>query len=86
MVVIKKTDQQENFSYEKLANSVRAANAETGEPLDVELLLMEFQNLVANNDYVTTGQINVIVYGLLYAKNALQTLKNYAEYKKQPQP
>lgn len=82
MDVIKKSNIEEKFSYEKLANSVASANEGTDETLDVELLLTEFQNIVANNDYVTTGQINVIVYGLLYSKGAMQTLKNYAEFKK----
>lgn len=82
MDVIKKSDEQEKFSYEKLAGSIQAANEDTGEPLDVELVIAEFQNLVVDREFITTGQINVIVYGLLYSKNAPDTLKNYAEYKK----
>lgn len=82
MVVIKKSDVEEKFSIDKLAASIRAANADTDDSLDIELLIAEFQSLVVNNDYITTGQINVIVYGLLFSKNALQTLKNYAEFKK----
>lgn len=86
MVVIKKSDQQEKFSYEKLARSVASANeeanaADAGEALDVELLIAEFQNIVADKEYITTGQINIIVYGLLFSKGALQTLKNYAGFK-----
>lgn len=82
MVVIKKSDVEEKFSIDKLTASIRAASAEAGEPLDVELLLAEFQSLVVNNEYITTGQINVIVYGLLFSKNAMQTLKDYVEFKK----
>ena len=82
MIVIKKSDQEEKFSYEKLGYSIRAANAETDEPLDIELLLAEFQNIIADNEYITTGQINIIVYGLLYAKGAEKTLHQYAQHKK----
>lgn len=82
MIVIKKSDQEEKFSFEKLSFSIHSANADTEEPLDIELLMAEFQNIVANNEYVTTGQINIIVYGLLYAKGATKTLQNYAEFKK----
>ena len=81
MIVIKKSDQEEKFSFEKLSHSILAANEGTGESLDIELFMAEFQNIVADNDYITTGQINVIVYGLLYSKNAMGTLKNYAGFK-----
>lgn len=80
MVVIKKTDQQEKFSLEKLALSIRGANANTQEALDVDLLAAEFQNIVIDKDFITTGQINVIVCGLLYTKGAMETLKNYNEF------
>ena len=82
MDVIKKSDVLEKFSYEKLTHSILVANAETGEELDVQLLVAEFQNIVADMEQITTGQINVIVYGLLYAKKALKTLENYSGYKK----
>lgn len=82
MDVMKKNDVQEKFSYEKLAGSIQAANDDTGEALDIELLVAEFQNIVADKEFITTGQINVIVYGLLFSKRTMQTLKNYAEYKK----
>ena len=81
MDVLKKSDQQEKFSYEKLAFSIGAANADTGEALDIELLLAEFQNIVADKEFITSGQIYVIVCGQLYAKGALNTLKKYSEYK-----
>ncbi|NLW80007.1 MAG: hypothetical protein GXY32_11455 [Ruminococcaceae bacterium] len=82
MIVVKKSDAEEKFSFEKLGKSIQAANADTNEPLDIPLLFAEFQNIVADNEYITTGQINVVVYGLLYSKNAMQTLKNYADFKK----
>lgn len=82
MIVVKKSDAEEKFSFEKLGASIQSANADTNEPIDVTLLLAEFQNIVADSEYITTGQINVIVYGLLYSKDATQTLKNYAEFKK----
>lgn len=81
MDVLKKTDQQEKFSYDKLGLSIRAANSGTDEPLDIELLLAEFQNLIADKDFITTGQIYTVVAGQLFTKGALKTLKNYAEFK-----
>ena len=83
MVVIKMSDQEEKFSLEKLARSISAANADTNEPIDLEMIMAEFQNLIVDNEYVTTGQIKIIVYGLLYSKKAMNTLKNYAEFKEQ---
>lgn len=81
MYVIKKSDEKEKFTYEKLSRSIQAANENTGEDIDIALLLAEFMNIVVDKSDVTTGQINVIVYGLLFSKGALKTLKNYAEYK-----
>lgn len=81
MVVVKKSGEEEKFSYEKLTHSVLAANMGTDEPLDVGLLAAEFQSLVVDNEYITTGQINVVVYGLLYSKKAMKTLENYAGFK-----
>lgn len=82
MLVLKKSNEEEKFSYQKLAHSIMAANKDTEETLDVELLLAEFQNIVVDKEFVTTGQINVIVYGLLYSKKATKTLQNYADFKK----
>ena len=82
MFVIKKSDEQEKFSLEKLVHSVAAANAETDESLDLDLLAAEFQNIVADMEYITTGQINIIVYGLLFSKGAMQTLQHFAGFKK----
>lgn len=81
MYVVKRSDEQEKFSFEKLIQSIRVANADTEEAVDIELLIAEFQNIVADKEYITTGQINIIVYGLLFSKGALQTLKKYAEFK-----
>lgn len=81
MMVLKKSKEEEKFSYEKLTRSILAANEGTGETLDTELLVAEFQNIVMDKEDITTGQINVIVYGLLYSKRAIKTLENYAEYK-----
>ncbi len=81
MIVLKKSDVEEPFSYEKLILSIKAANDETDEALDIELLIAEFQNIVADMEQITTGQINVIVYGLLYAKKATQTLEHYSKFK-----
>ena len=82
MIVMKKSDEQEKFSFEKLSRSIQSANSETDEPLDIGLLLAEFQNITADMEQITTGQINVIVYGLLYAKQATKTLEQYAQFKK----
>lgn len=82
MIVIKKSDKQEKFSFDKLSLSIRAANANTEDSLDIPLLIAEFQNIIVEKDYITTGQINVIIYGLLYSKKAFQTLKNFSEYTK----
>lgn len=81
MNVIKKSDVQEPFSFEKLGRSIQVANKEADEPLDISLLLAEFQNIVADMEQITTGQINVIVYGLLYSKKATKTLESYAGFK-----
>lgn len=81
MVVIKKSNEEQPFSIEKLALSIKAANMNTDEPLDVELVVAEFRSIIVDNDYITTGQIAVVVYGLLYSKGAFKTLYNFAKYK-----
>lgn len=82
MMVVKRSDQQEKFSLEKLSISIAAANSETQEKLDIGLLLAEFQNLVVDKEYITTGQITVLVCGLLYTKGARETLEHYYDFVK----
>lgn len=82
MVVIKASDNQEEFSFHKLILSIKAANENTDEPLDIDLLKAEFQTIILDKEFVTTGEIKVIVYGLLWKNNAVQTLKNYTDFSK----
>ena len=82
MLVFKKSDVQEEFSSDKLAHSILTANAKTEEAIDIKLLMAEFKNIVMDKEDITSGEIEVIVYGLLYSKGAVQTLESYSEYKK----
>ena len=83
MLVYKKSDVQEEFSADKLARSILSANSETEETIDINLIMAEFRSIVIDKEDITSGEISVIVYGLLYSKGAVQTLEKYAEHKKQ---
>lgn len=80
MIVIKMSREEEQFSLDKLSQSIGAAHADTEEALDIDLLVAEFQSIIVDKDFLTTGQVKAIVCGLLYVKNALQTLENYAKF------
>lgn len=81
MVVIKRSREEEPFSREKLSLSIKAANRDSGEAIDDDLIAAEFQNIVMDKDFVTTGQITAIICGLLYTKGMLKTLENYGKPK-----
>ena len=82
MKVIKKSGKQEEFSVKKLLNSIRAANAGTDEPLKPALIEAEFQQIIKGKELITTQQIDIIIYGLLYSKGLAGTLENYITYEK----
>lgn len=82
MNVIKKSGVQELFSPEKLARSLEAANTSTKESIDIPSLLTQFQQIVAEKTKITTQQINIIVFGLLYSSGHLSTLTRYQSYEK----
>jgi len=82
MTVVKKSGRKEEFSTEKLSNSLRAANIGTDELFDMASLTAEFQQIVQGKKLITTKQIDIIVYGLLYSKGFLQTLLKYISYDK----
>lgn len=82
MTVVKRSGKHEEYSTNKLANSIRSANEGTGEPLKVTFLLSEFEQIVKGKELISTQQIDIIIYGLLYSKGLLQTLDNYISYDK----
>lgn len=82
MTVIKKSGRKEEFSVEKLSNSIKAANMSTDESLNITLTVAEFQQIVKGKELMTTQQIDVVVYGLLYSKGLLKTLMKYVDYDK----
>lgn len=82
MTVIKKSGRKEEFSPEKLSHSIKAANAKTNELLEISTMLAEFRQIVSGKELITTKQIDIITYGLLYSTGLLQTLINYVSYDK----
>lgn len=82
MIVIKKSGRKEDFSSQKLASSIRSANQKTDETVDVNSLVYDFDRIVSGKDLITTKQIDIIVYGLLYALGHLQTLIAFVSYDK----
>lgn len=82
MTVVKRSGKHEEYSSKKLASSMRAANNETGEPLKASFLVSEFEQIVSGKELITTQQIDVIIYGLLYSKGLLKTLEKYISYDK----
>lgn len=82
MTVIKKSGKKESFSAEKLSHSIQSANLSTDEPLNLPMMIVEFQQIVKGKDLMTTQQIDIIVYGLLYSKGLLKTLMQFVAYDK----
>lgn len=85
MTIIKKSGKKEEFSVEKLSNSIAAASIEANEPLgesELKMILAEFQLIVKGKDLITSQQIDVIVNGLLYSKGHYGTLEKYVSYHK----
>lgn len=85
MTIIKKSGKKEQFSIEKLSNSIAAASSEANEPLnesDLKIIISEFNQLVQGKNFITTGQIDVIVNGILYSKGFFGVLERYVSYKK----
>lgn len=80
MTVIKKSGKKEEFSSDKLSNSIKNANQRTEEVLDFDALVHEFSRIVSGKALITTKQIDIIVYGLLYSKGFLQTLVSFISY------
>jgi len=82
MTVVKKSGKKEEFSDGKLSNSIKSANTGTDELFNVASLIGEFQQIVHGKKLITTRQIDIIVYGLLYSKGLMQTLMKYISYDK----
>jgi len=82
MIVIKKSGKREELSMGKISRSIRAANAGTDERGNIASLLEEFQEIVKEKKFITTRQIDIIVYGLLYSEGLLKTLVKYITYDK----
>lgn len=80
MTVIKKSGKKEDYSPDKLSNSIKQANQRTEEEIDVHSLVSEFSRIVSGKELITTKQIDIIVYGLLYSKGLLQTLVSFISY------
>lgn len=80
MTVIKKSGKKEAFQVEKLCHSIQSANAKTDEPLKVRTIITDFQQIVQGKELITTQQIDIIIYGLLYSKGLMQTLMTYISY------
>lgn len=80
MIVIKKSGKKEEFAVEKLTQSLKYANQRTEEELDIAALEAEFNRIVDEKTLITTKQIDIIIYGLLYSKGLLQTLVSYISY------
>lgn len=82
MTVIKKSGKKEEFSPEKLANSLTHAGKDAAQEIDAKSLLLEFGRLVEGKKLITTRQIDIIVYGLLYSQKLTATLEAYTSYDK----
>lgn len=80
MIVIKKSGMREDFLPDKLRQSMRYANQRTEETIDIDALMEEFEEIIAEKETITTRQIDVIICGLLYSKGLIQTLVSYVSY------
>ena len=80
MTVVKKQGQKEEYSSEKLLNSIKRANEGTGEELNTNSISVGFYQIVEGKAFITTKQIDVIVCGLLYTQGLLKTLASFMSY------
>ena len=80
MTVIKKAGHKEEFSPEKLSNSLHLANQNTDEQIDVNSLSVDFYRIVEGKAFITTEQIDIIIFGLLYSQGFQKTLSSYISY------
>lgn len=82
MTVIKKSGKKEDFLVEKWSNSIETANIKTDEPLEISKLKTDFLQIVRGKRLITTQQIDIITYGLLYSNGHMKTLIQYISYDK----
>lgn len=80
MKVVKKSGKVEEYLPGKLADSVRKANEKTEEVIDVDGLLRDFARIAEGKEHISTGDIDIITYGLLYSKGFHQTLLTYISF------
>ncbi len=80
MTVVKKQGQKEEYSPEKLMNSIKRASEGTGETIDTNSLSVDFYRIVEGRAFITTRQIDVIVCGLLYTQGLHKTLASFMSY------
>lgn len=82
MTIIKRSGRKEEFQEYKLSNSIDAANRGTGESLSLKTLMADFEQIIKGNKELSTREIVIIVYGLLYEKGLIKTLESYSTYEK----
>ncbi|MDL2254092.1 hypothetical protein LJC49_08525 [Ruminococcaceae bacterium OttesenSCG-928-I18] len=80
MTVVKKHGQKEEYSPEKLSQSLKRANQGTGEEIDINSLSVDFYRIVEGKGFITTKQIDTIVCGLLYIQGFTKTLTSFMSY------
>lgn len=83
MIIIKKSGKEEEFSADKLLCSISAASDEVKKPLnesDLKVFLANFQKILEGKTSISTCQIEIIVFGLLYEMGCTEILENYAAY------
>lgn len=80
MTIVKKDGNKEEYSPEKLANSIKRASQGTGESVDINALSVDFYRIVEGKTFITAAQIDVIVSGLLYTQGFPKTLAAFMSY------
>ncbi len=80
MIIIKKHGESEEYSSEKLSESIRRASRGTGEEIDTNSLAVDFYRIVEGKALIETSQIDVIVCGLLYTLGFPKTLEAFMSY------
>lgn len=80
MIIVKKHGDKEEYSSEKLSNSIGRANHGTGEALDVNSFSVDFYRMVEGKAFITSAQIDVIICGLLYTQGFHKTLAAFMSY------
>lgn len=83
MLIIKRSGKTEEFSIDKIRAALAACSDEADQPFnesDLKRLTADLEQIISGKESLTTGQIVVIVAGILYTQGYFGALEHYLSY------